>query len=59
VSHVRGNHLGDLIQPSANAGACPKPDFSVSVTPNSNSVDIALAKQASEVRARCATTAQF
>ena len=38
VSHVHGDHLGDLIQPSANAGACPKPDFSVSVTPNSNSV---------------------
>src|SRR4026208_726239 len=46
VSHVHGDHLGDLIQPSANAGACPKPDFSVSVTPNSNSVNIALAKQA-------------
>jgi L-ascorbate metabolism protein UlaG (beta-lactamase superfamily) len=46
VSHVHGDHLGDLIQPSANAGACQKPDFSVSVTPNSNSVNIALAKQA-------------
>jgi L-ascorbate metabolism protein UlaG (beta-lactamase superfamily) len=46
VSHVHGDHLGDLIQPSANAGACPKPDFSVDVTPNSNSVNIALAKQA-------------
>src|SRR5262249_7811601 len=46
VSHVHGDHLGDLIQPSANAGACAKPDFSVSVTPNSNSVNIALGKQA-------------
>jgi L-ascorbate metabolism protein UlaG (beta-lactamase superfamily) len=46
VSHVHGDHLGDLIQPSANAGACPKPQFSVDVTPNSNSVNIALAKQA-------------
>jgi len=46
VSHVHGDHLGDLIQPSANAGACPKPDFSVSVTPNSNSVNIVLGKQA-------------
>ena len=46
VSHVHGDHLGDLIQPSANAGACPKPDFSVNVTPNSNSVNIVLGKQA-------------
>ncbi len=46
LSHVHGDHLGDLIQPSANAGACPKPDFSVKVTPNSNTVNIAMAKQA-------------
>ena len=43
LSHVHGDHLGDLIQPSANAGACPKPDFSVNVTPNSNMVNISLA----------------
>jgi L-ascorbate metabolism protein UlaG (beta-lactamase superfamily) len=46
LSHVHGDHLGDLIQPSANAGACPKPDFSVKVTPNSNLVNIAVGKQA-------------
>jgi L-ascorbate metabolism protein UlaG (beta-lactamase superfamily) len=46
LSHVHGDHMGDLIQPSANAGACPKPDFSVNVTPNSNMVNISLAKQA-------------
>ena len=46
LSHVHGDHLGDLIQPSANAGTCPKPDFSVNVTPNSNSVNIVLAKNA-------------
>ncbi len=46
LSHVHGDHLGDLIQPSANAGACAKPDFSVNVTPNSNTVNIALGKQA-------------
>ena len=46
LSHVHGDHLGDLIQPAANAGACPKPDFSVNVTPNSNSVNIVLGKQA-------------
>ena len=46
LSHVHGDHLGDLIQPSANAGACPKPDFSVNVTPNSNFVNISMGKQA-------------
>lgn len=46
LSHVHGDHLGDLIQPSANAGACQKPDMSVKVTPNSNTVNIVLAKQA-------------
>jgi L-ascorbate metabolism protein UlaG (beta-lactamase superfamily) len=46
LSHVHGDHLGDLIQPSANAGACAKPDFSVNVTPNSNFVNIAMGKQA-------------
>jgi L-ascorbate metabolism protein UlaG (beta-lactamase superfamily) len=46
LSHVHGDHLGDLIQPSANAGTCPKPDFSVNVTPNSNFVNIAMGKQA-------------
>src|SRR5438105_1143971 len=46
LSHVHSDHLGDLIQPSANAGACPKPDFSVNVAPNSNSVNIVLGKQA-------------
>jgi L-ascorbate metabolism protein UlaG (beta-lactamase superfamily) len=46
LSHVHGDHLGDLHQPSANAGTCPKPDFSVKATPNSNTVNIAMAKQA-------------
>ena len=46
LSHVHGDHLGDVIQPTANAGACPKPDFSVNVTPNSNFVNIGLGKQA-------------
>jgi L-ascorbate metabolism protein UlaG (beta-lactamase superfamily) len=46
LSHVHDDHLGDAIQPSANAGACPKPDFSVRVTPNSNVVNIVLGKQA-------------
>jgi len=46
LSHVHGDHLGDVIQPSANAGACQKPDFSVPATPNSNTVNVAVAKQA-------------
>lgn len=46
LSHVHGDHLGDLIQPSANAGQCAKPDFSVNVAPNSNTVNIAVAKKA-------------
>ena len=46
LSHVHVDHLGDLHQPSANAGTCQKPDFSVSVVPNSNTVNIAIAKQA-------------
>lgn len=46
LSHVHDDHLGDAIQPSANAGACPKPDFSVRVTPNSNMVNIVMGKQA-------------
>jgi hypothetical protein len=28
--------FGDLIQPSANAGECGKPDFSIKVTPKPN-----------------------
>ncbi|MGP1679809.1 MAG: MBL fold metallo-hydrolase [Burkholderiales bacterium] len=46
LSHVHGDHLGDVIQPEANAGTCGKPDFSVKVTPNSNSVNIVVAKKA-------------
>lgn len=46
LSHVHGDHLGDVIQPAANAGTCGKPDFSVSATPNSNSVNIVVGKKA-------------
>lgn len=46
LSHVHGDHLGDLHQPAANAGECAKPDFSVNVTPNSNTVNIAMGKNA-------------
>lgn len=46
LSHVHGDHLGDVHQAEANAGTCALPAFSVSVTPNSNTVNIAVAKQA-------------
>ena len=46
LSHVHGDHLGDVYQPTANAGSCASPDFSVSATPESNTVRIAVAKQA-------------
>ena len=46
LSHVHGDHLGDLIQPSENAGTCARPDFSVKVAPNSNTVNITVGKKA-------------
>jgi L-ascorbate metabolism protein UlaG (beta-lactamase superfamily) len=46
LSHVHGDHLGDAIQSGPDAGACAEPDASVDVTPNSNSVNIVVAKGA-------------
>lgn len=46
LSHVHADHLGDGYQNAANAGTCDKPDRSVDATPNSNSVNIVIAKQA-------------
>ena len=46
VSHMHGDHVGDRHIPQVNAGACGKVDVSVSVVPNTNSVNIALAKGA-------------
>lgn len=46
VSHVHGDHIGDKHIKSLNAGSCAKPDISVSDTPTSNSVKIAIAKHA-------------
>ena len=46
LSHVHGDHLGPGHQPSANAGTCGNPDFSVNVTPNSTTTMIAAAKKA-------------
>ena len=46
VSHMHGDHVGDRHIASVNAGECAKPDTSVVSAPNTNSVDIALAKGA-------------
>ena len=46
LSHVHGDHIGDSHQTSANAGTCAAPDISVRDTPNSNTVNVVLGKQA-------------
>jgi L-ascorbate metabolism protein UlaG (beta-lactamase superfamily) len=45
VSHMHGDHLGNAHNKAPNAGSCDKPDMSVSALPNSNAVNIALAKK--------------
>lgn len=49
VSHMHGDHVGDKHQPKPNAGTCAKPDLSASAIPNTNTVNIALAKKATIV----------
>ena len=46
VSHMHGDHVGDRHVSAVNAGACEKPDVSVKDAPNTNTVNIALAKKA-------------
>lgn len=46
VSHMHGDHLGNVHNKAPNSGSCDKPDMSVSALPNSSSVNIALAKKA-------------
>ncbi|WP_310452492.1 MBL fold metallo-hydrolase [Sulfuritalea sp.] len=46
VSHMHGDHVGNSHNKAPNSGACDKPDMSVSAMPNSNVVNIALAKNA-------------
>ncbi len=46
VSHMHGDHLGNAHNKAPNSGSCDKPDVSVSAVPNSNTVNIALAKKA-------------
>jgi len=46
VSHMHGDHVGDRHLTQVNGGECGKPDVSVTATPNTNSVNIVLAKNA-------------
>jgi len=46
VSHMHGDHVGNQTIKARNAGTCARPDTSVNVLPNTNSVNIALAKRA-------------
>lgn len=45
VSHMHGDHLGNAHNKAPNSGSCESPDTSVSAMPNSNTVNIALAKK--------------
>jgi L-ascorbate metabolism protein UlaG (beta-lactamase superfamily) len=45
VSHMHGDHLGNAHNKAPNSGTCEAPDMSVSDIPNSNAVNIALAKK--------------
>lgn len=46
VSHMHGDHVGNAHNKAPNSGSCASPDVSVSAMPNSNTVNIALAKKA-------------
>ena len=45
VSHVHGDHIGDRHASGLDAGSCAMPESDVSAMPNSNSVNIAVAKE--------------
>ncbi|MGJ7498184.1 MBL fold metallo-hydrolase [Variovorax sp. RT4R15] len=45
VSHMHGDHVGNAHNKAPNSGSCENPDMSVSAMPNSNAVNIALAKK--------------
>jgi L-ascorbate metabolism protein UlaG (beta-lactamase superfamily) len=45
VSHLHGDHVGNAHTKAVNAGTCASPDMSVSDMPNSNAVNIAIAKK--------------
>ena len=45
VSHVHGDHIGDARVRAPDTGTCAHPEASVSALPNSNAVEIAVAKK--------------
>jgi L-ascorbate metabolism protein UlaG (beta-lactamase superfamily) len=45
VSHLHGDHVGNVHTKAPNAGTCAAPDLSVSALPNTLAVNIALAKK--------------
>ena len=49
VSHMHSDHLGSAHNKAPNLGSCAEPDLSVSALPNSNAVNIALAKKSKTV----------
>lgn len=46
VSHMHGDHVGNQTIRAVNKGSCAKPATTVNVLPNTNTVNIALAKKA-------------
>ena len=49
LSHLHWDHIGNAHNKAPNSGTCESPDTSVSSVPNSNFVEIALAKKAKMV----------
>lgn len=45
VTHMHGDHIGNAHNKAPGSGTCASPDTSVSAMPNSNAVNIALAKK--------------
>src|SRR3954469_23890217 len=46
LTHVHGDHIGDSHSPAANAGTCAAPDVAIADTPNSNTVNVVMGKNA-------------
>ena len=46
LSHVHGDHLGDIHSAGPNAGTCARPEFTVKDAPGSNTLNIVIAKKA-------------
>lgn len=44
VSHMHGDHVGNVHNKAPNSGSCDKPDMSVSALPNTSVINIAVAK---------------